>query len=146
LTNVGYYTIAQINERISEFISYKLYYKGAEVYSDFVLVVDVRDGLDASTYKPIQVNELSVTLKSESATKKYDEKPLTAEGVYISMGSLAEGDVLHAKASGSVTDPTSTPVSNVIKSEDVVILNKDGIDVTSNYDITLAFGKLYVYE
>lgn len=92
---------------------------------------------------PLTVTERALELTAGSAEKYYDGEPLTLKEYQITGGSLAKGHTIkECIIRGTVTDINS--VSNRI--EKVIIVDKDGNDVTDNYNITCVDGILEVLE
>ena len=110
---------------------------GEDVTSNYEIVYD--DGTLTVTKKPIIIT-------AGSAEKVYDSKPLTNDEYETSAegedgNGLAGGDsVSSVKVEGSRTNVGTSP--NV--ASDAVLVNKDGKDVTANYDITYVDGSLTV--
>ncbi len=142
LTDAGYLTMSDINNNISEYITYTIYMNGVPVNDSVMLVVDVYEGM-SEDYIPIRIDRLDIELTSGSTSKNFDDEALVYDKVYISKGSLADGDELIAHASGMIIDRGEMP--NIIFEEDVRIVNRYGEDVTDNYNITLVYGTLTVY-
>jgi len=142
LTDAGYLTMSDINNNISEYITYTVYMNGVPVDDSVILVVDVYEGM-SEDYIPIRIDKLDLELTAGSASKNYDGEALENDRVYISKGSLADGDRLIAHAVGSITEKGQA--LNTIFENEVSIINKNGEDVTANYNITLVDGILTVY-
>ncbi len=89
----------------------------------------------------IKVNPRSLTVSSGSREKYYDNTPLFADpdDFEIVQGSLLRGHEISAVAVSEITKVGE--IENVITA---FISDNDGIDVTSNYDITYTYGKLSV--
>ncbi|QVK18994.1 hypothetical protein KHQ81_04600 [Mycoplasmatota bacterium] len=103
--------------------------------------IDVTSNYNIVTYEgSITVQERSISVTSFSARKDYDGQPLTSDIYYISQGSLAAGDEITVNITGSITDPGLA--ANTIES--ITIVNANGDDVTSNYDIDEIEGSLIV--
>ena len=94
----------------------------------------------SDTYLPIRVDPRIITVTSASQTKVDDGKPLENHNVTVTVGSLVEGHRLYAFVSGRV-DSVGTK-ENVI--DGVMIVDENGFDVTSCYEIDLAFGELTI--
>ena len=90
---------------------------------------------------PLTVYKLYITIAAASAEKAYDGTALTDDNYSVVTGKLADGDTLEVTVEGSVIGVGDA--ENVITS--VRIINADGRDVTSNYDITRTNGTLTVY-
>ena len=92
---------------------------------------------------PLTVTERALQITAGSASKYHDGEPLTYNEYKITGGSLARGHSIKACiVSGSVTDVGTT--INIIS--DVVIVDENGNNVTSNYDIDTVSGVLEVLE
>jgi transglutaminase-like putative cysteine protease len=105
--------------------------------------MDVTNQYNIITYTgSIEVLKRSITISSFSERKDYDGTPLTSDIFYISQGELAFGDEITVNITGSITEVGLAP--NTIES--VVILNSEGVDVTSNYKILKVEGNLIIDE
>ena len=135
-------TITDMNTEIGSVIRWMLILNGQDVSDMYMPIIAVPDGMDAGSYVPYEILPCEIELSSESVTKVYDGKELTASRVWISKGRLAPGDTLYASASGRITDEGDT--YNTILEGLIMILNKDGEDVTSSYNIKLNEGILKV--
>lgn len=90
----------------------------------------------------IQPNTL--TLKAKSAEKLYDGYELVCNEIEIVGGVLIDGDTISSyNVIGSQVLPGQS--ANVIDISSIVITNKDGEDVTSNYLLSVEDGSLIVY-
>ena len=89
----------------------------------------------------VTITQKALTITSESGTKEYDGKPLTASG-YTAEGLVSGDRVASVKIEGSQTDVGSS--KNTIS--DAKIVNAAGKDVTANYVITYVPGTLTVTE
>ena len=94
-----------------------------------------------SASKSFTIAPKALTITSESGTKEYDGKPLTASG-YTADGLVSGDRVASVKIEGSQTDVGSS--KNTIS--DAKIVNAAGKDVTANYVITYVPGTLTVTE
>lgn len=93
-------------------------------------------------YIPFEIKKRQIELSSASITKLDDGKELTAPGVTVSKGTLAEGDVLYAEAIGCLNE-----IGECVNEIGVIhIYNAQGKDVTDSYDIQLNPGKLSIVE
>ena len=87
----------------------------------------------------VTINKRAITITGGSKSKTYDGTALTYNSASLTSGSLASGQTATYSASGSITNVgTANNVPNV------VIKNSAGTDVTSNYTVTKANGKLTV--
>ena len=87
------------------------------------------------------VTPAALTVKANDAQKTYDGTPLTADGIAITGGTLAEGDYVDSfTVEGSQTRVGTS--ENVITS--IVIRNQNGEDVTACYAIETVAGTLKV--
>lgn len=143
MTDVGQLTNSDINNNRDRYISYKVWENGADVTQRYVVIADVFDGMDSESYVPIRVDARPLELTSNNASKRYDGTALVSPKVIITMGSLADGNVLYADASGSITERGNA--TNTINMSTVRILDQDGNDVTDNYDIKTVEGTLTVF-
>ncbi len=101
------------------------------------------------------VNKRQITITSGSASKVYDDEPLscdevTIEETYGDRGLAPSQSAIASVVGISVINYTPTPVINGIDPASVVISDKNGNDVidghnlTENYDITFNHGTLEV--
>lgn len=88
----------------------------------------------------LKVTPRNVTLTSESATKAYDGTPLTRPDVTIGGDCFVAGEVTNIKATGTVTDVTTTPVTNTI------VYDTTNNFKAANYNITKNEGTLTIYK
>ena len=94
---------------------------------------------------PLTITKRIITLTAASETAIYTGNTLTNNKVYISQGvSLLEGHTLTAYASGSINHVGS--VENAIDPASIKVFDRDGNDVTDNYDFTLISGTLTLIE
>ena len=88
----------------------------------------------------IKINERATTVTAASASKTYDGTALTKTSGCASSTNLVSGHTATCTNSGTITNAGS--VTNTLST--VVIKDANGTDVTSNYAITKANGKLTV--
>ncbi len=109
-------------------------------------IYDSKNNLITDNYKikkecgELTVTPCAITVEAGSATKEYDGEALICDQ-YTLFGNLADGDYI----SVCVTEGSQTIVGrseNLVK--EIVIMNKDGEDVTRNYSIKLMPGTLRV--
>ena len=142
LTDVGVLTLSDLNADISEYATYRVYRKsdGADVTDDYRIVFQSAEA--TSVYIPIRVDRQMITVTAESQTKLYDGTPLTNGNAYVSFGFLADGHRMECITEGSITEIGET--FNIVTW--VVIYDRDGNDVTSNYDIETQMGELKIID
>lgn len=99
---------------------------------------DYAAAFDGSGYIIVDKRQISITSQSDS--KVYDGTPLTNDGFFISGGSLAARHTATVELKASITD--IGVVDNKFSS--VVIIDAEGKDVTSNYEIERIFGTLEI--
>ncbi|MDD5875327.1 MAG: MBG domain-containing protein, partial [Baileyella intestinalis] len=101
---------------------------------------DVTDQFESDVISRINgtltINPRNVTLTSESATKKFDGKPLTKPEVKVAGDGFVEGEVSDVKATGTITK-----VGDVINT--IEFTKKSGFK-DENYNITKSEGTLTV--
>lgn len=101
---------------------------------------DVTDQFESDVISRINgtltINPRNVTLTSESATKKFDGKPLTKPEVKVAGDGFVEGEVSDVKATGTITK-----VGNVTNT--IEFTKKSGFK-EENYNITKSEGTLTV--
>ena len=104
------------------------------------VIVTGRGNFDSETTATgsFKIEARSLTVTAGSKDKVYDGKQLEAEG--FSSAGLADGDTLAATVRGSLVDVgTAAAVASGAK-----VVNADGEDVTSDYDISYEPGVLEV--
>ena len=87
----------------------------------------------------LEITKAPLTVTAKSAEKVYDGKALTANTCEVK-GSLAKGHKISATVTGSQTQIGSSKN----KASNVKIVDANGNDVTSNYEITYVEGTLTV--
>jgi hypothetical protein len=92
----------------------------------------------------LQVALYPLTVLANSASKVYDDTPLTASGYTFISGQLAAGESVTSVTYGgeSLTEVTTDPLATTIKA--ITIGNSLGQDTTGNYLITYKSGTLTV--
>lgn len=100
-------------------------------------------------YGKLKVTPAPLVVKSGSASKTYDGKPLTCNEVQAeglpSSGGLKGNDYFDIDSIMFVNSQTDVgSIDNVVAN--IVIRNEEGNDVTGNYDIMTAWGKLTVLK
>ncbi|MBR6769427.1 MAG: hypothetical protein IKM34_08085, partial [Clostridia bacterium] len=139
LTDVGSLSLSDINENLSDYVTYRVYRDGKDVTAEHVLFFDTFDS-SSEAYLPIRVDKRPIVVTSASQTKVDDGTPLENHDVFISKGSLAEGHRLEVNVIGFIDIAGS--VENEIAS--AVILDEYGMDVSSNYEIECIHGTLTI--
>ena len=94
---------------------------------------------DYNGHATAEVTKRAITYASSAATKVYDGTPLTLNTGAVSAGSLVTGHAITATFTGAQTDAGSSNNTCTI-----VIRDSSDNDVTANYSITYAPGKLTV--
>jgi transglutaminase-like putative cysteine protease len=136
-------TRSELNTNMSEYISYTIYENGKDVSTQYDISFEIYPGL-TSKYVPISILACPITITSSSATKVYDGKALTSSAISITVGTLVDGHVLAGCANGSAIAVGSQ--YNTIQYDSVNITDKNGNDMTDNYDIIFALGKLTILD
>lgn len=145
-TDAGYLTLGDLNERMLDYVSYRLYREsdGADVTNLHRVVFDVFD-TTPTDYMPLRIDPRPLELTANSATKEYDGDPLMSTGVTVTFGSLLPGHCIDSVSIlGHITEVGSKLCA--IKEESILILDAAGNDVTTNYQITTKTGTLTVVE
>ena len=137
-------SIADGQELIAEAVAEQV--NVGECENTFTVRIEDGEGEDVSTNYTITtvVGTLTVTprllsVQSESAEKVYDALPLTAEGYLVLEGSVAEGQRAECTYYASITDAGQTE-----NDFGFIILDGEGEDVSSNYDLNIMLGTLKV--
>lgn len=144
MTDVGYLTLSDINRNLHHYADYQITRNGEDItMNSKVVFVSIYDANEQ--YVPIRVDKRAIELTAISASKVYDGEPLVSSGATITKGSLAPGCHLdNVTVLGRILDVGSTGC--YVVDGFVIIKNKQGINVTSNYAITTRSGKLTVIE
>ena len=148
LTDAGEISAEDISNRVNAYFDYKITDKdGNDVTSIVSLIVD-QTLVNNMPEFIISITRKTLSLKTASASKEYDEEPLTANGegdVTITQGELINGHTLHYNIYASQTEVGSC--ENTLTVSDVFILDAEGNDVTANYEIeSIICGTLTVTE
>lgn len=127
-----------------------------QFYPDNIVIIHA-DGTDATDcYETdiergkIQDSRIPITVRTGSKTVTYSGNPserVSCEEFEIVSGKLRSGDtvqILDYPAIQYIT-PYGEEIPNRISEDKVKVVDADGNDVTSNYRITLQFGKLALY-
>ena len=107
--------------------------KGRDVTDEYAVTYDF--GL-------LQVDPRPIRIDSASTTKTYDGQPLKNSSYTLTTGSnsLVSGDNLEVRVVASITDVGKIP--NTVSS--VKVVDKNKVDVTRNYQITIYEGALEI--
>ena len=109
------------------------------IYKDGVLCND--HYRISRSYGTLKITNRSITIKAKDASKYYDGSALTCHEIEYLESELAEGDYIAAyEVSGSQTG-IGKSVNQIVR---IVIKNKNGKDVTSNYSLNTKTGILEV--
>lgn len=92
-----------------------------------------------SGIQSLNLTKTAIKIKIDDVTKTYDGTPLTGGTYSITEGQLNEGDTINVSYDNSQTNVGSSSTSGK-----VTITDKNGNDVTKNYDIDLSDGTLVV--
>ena len=112
-----------------------------EVYNGDTRLIEGTDFVVEFAGKDVlSVDRRPITISTVSDSKKYDGSPLANGYYWISSGSLAEGHEITVEVTGAITDIGKT--ENTIGK--IVITDKDGNDVTENYNIEKSLGELQI--
>ena len=123
-----------VGKRVCEFDVSILTPHGNDVTDHFLIVKE---------YGIAEITPLKIAVKAGDAEKVYDGKPLSCDEISVTQGELAEGHLIgRYTLKGSQTEIGRS--ENLITG--IVIINKEGKDVTENYVIELQVGKLVVTE
>lgn len=143
-TNVGYLSLSDINNNIDFYITYTVWRDGVDITKNCKLICVSPDG-NEDTYIPIRVDPRPIELTANSVSKVQDGTVLISDGATVTKGTLAEGDVIsYVEITGNITNPGSVACSVI--EDSVVILDKNGADVSSNYKITGKDGTLTIIK
>lgn len=119
--------------------TYNSYYLNkVEIYDLYNNNLSNNYNFEISPYNEINVIKRDATLEPNTKTKAYDGLPLTSNEV--KQNNLASNHYALIYTDGSITGIGET-INNIIS---YYIFNQNGLDVTSNYQVTLKEGKLEV--
>lgn len=124
----------------------KLKYVGTVSNVFEVVISDGAENVTANyvinyNYGTLTITQSKITVKSEGATRCYDNSPLTNAARYVSSGALPEGHTIRGTLTADL--PSITNVGKINNDYPIVILNGTE-DVTSQFDITNAYGVLEI--
>jgi hypothetical protein len=139
MTDVGFLTLAEINGDISQYATYEVYENGKDVTDRYRVIFDKFAPSDS--YIPIRVDQRNITVTTASQTKIDDGKPLENHNVHISAGSLVKG---HYIAEAVVSGLQVGEGFSLNMLEQLLILDENGRDVTSFYNINALLGTLTI--
>ena len=140
-TDVGSVTLAEINENIDQYVSYRVYKNGMDMTQKYILIFETFDHTEPY-YVPLRVDPRSVELASATQSKLEDGEALSNSTVTISQGSLVVGHRLEAFAIGYIDAPGS--VDNIIDVDNVKVYDREGKNVTQNYIFSTKEGVLTI--
>lgn len=117
-----------------------------EIENTMQAVVKDANGLDVSdqfeiaySFGRIKINPRRLTIASGSAEKVFDGTPLTAGHCDIAQGTVVSGETLQCKSVG-----TQTLAGQSLNYINVTVVDKDGNDMSSQYEIVYRVGTLTV--
>ena len=142
VTDVGYFTLADINAVAERYLTLRLMKDGQDVTADYGVVFVMPDGMEETPTLTVLPRVIELTAASESRVD--DGTPLVNSTVYLSKGSLLEGHTLEAYAVGKQVGVGSS--QNRVDEANVVIRDAFGNDVTRYYSIKTVAGSLTVVE
>jgi hypothetical protein len=145
--NVHELSATAINESIGSYFDFSVTNdKGDDISRNFRLrLVSPSDKLSLDDYIVVRITPRVIELTTGSSETPYIEGAVLENNkVYVSLGPLAEGDVLKAKAIGQLNYIGKT--DNPIDLESLKIVNANDENVTGNYHITIRHGTLTFTE
>ena len=145
--NVHELSATAINKSIGSYFDFSVTNdKGDDISRNFRLrLVSPSDKLSLDDYIVVRITPRVIELTTGSSETPYIEGAVLENNkVYVSLGPLAEGDVLKAKAIGQLNYIGKT--DNPIDLESLKIVNANEEDVTGNYHITIRHGTLTFTE
>lgn len=134
--DLGYVTLAELNLRMGEYVTYKLTRGGQDVTAQYPLTFTLPEGATDSPVLEVRRRAIEVTAASE--TRIYDGTPLKNDTAYLSKGSLISGHRLVVTTVGTCN--TVGTIINRVAS--VIILDRNDNDVTRLYNVTKQNGAL----
>ena len=143
LKDKGKIDSAEVNANSKDYFDFEVYLNGEKVDLSENYTILVVDYEGRENYTLMEITERKITLSSASASKPYDGKSLTKEEFYVSLGTLAEGHKAYLEVNGSVSKKgEETP--NTIKKDSLIIVDENGKNVTSNYQVNFKLGTLKI--
>ena len=131
LTDAGSLTLSDIMEDIDSFVTYTVKKDGVDITKKCTLIFDTFEHTP-SYYVPLRVEHREIGLSSATAAKVDNGEALFNSSVFISSGSLADGEVMEASAIGYI-DYVGTVKNEIYPA--ISIVNSQGEDVQKNYVI-----------
>ena len=131
LTDAGSLTLSDIMEDIDSFVTYTVKKDGVDITKNCTLIFDTFEHTP-SYYVPLRVEHREIGLSSATAAKVDNGEALFNSSVFISSGSLADGEVMEAAAIGYI-DYVGTVKNEIYPA--ISIVNSQGEDVKKNYVI-----------
>ncbi len=135
-------TLKEVNDNIYNYVTYKVYRDGSDVTRKYRITFESL-GADPETHLIASVNHRPIEITANSITKEYDGEPLSGDGITISFGSLLSG---HSIASVTLEGTITSAGSAECKITEIIIVDENDNDVTSNYEITKISGTLTVID
>ena len=144
--NVHKLTAAEINENIDAYISYAVMNGMTDISKNYTIrIVTYSNDISPDEYVVAEIKPRAIEITSVSQTKYYvDGAKLSNSTVNVTKGSLLEGHILNATATG-VLDKVGS-VENTISPESVSIFDANGSSVSANYKISIVNGTLTFIE
>jgi hypothetical protein len=139
---VGFVTASEINENIEQYIRYAVYAEGSmvDISQNYHLVV-VNYGAE-SDYNVMSIKPKHLVITTGSAKQEYNGKELTDDSFYISTGSVAAGHKINLSVIGSIIE--QGVASNMVNKSSFSIIDKNGKNVTLNYEVDFVLGTLEI--
>ena len=141
MTDSGQLLSDIIEANIRDYVSYRVTYQGADVTEYIGITIVDMDGSEDS-YVVCSVDPRPITVTTGSASKQYDETPLTCNQWYISENSLVNGHQMTVFIDGSITEEGIA--DNTARA--YMITDKAGNDMSDNYVVKVVAGTLTVYK
>lgn len=142
LTEAGYLTLNELNAESAQYAQYQVW-RGGEDVTELYRILFVKPENAPDNYIPIRVDPRPLEIATQDAEKIYDGTPLVPTQAIITMGSLLSGHSFEPfKFSGTRTEVGES--FGCITPNTVVIRDKNGNNVTKNYDIVLKKGKITI--
>ena len=139
-----YLTLNDLNTTAYFYTPYTVLCGWQDVSQRCRVIFEVPDN-DPRAYLTAKVDKRAIELTAKSASKYYDadEEPLVCDGYDITLGTLLEGHSIgEIEYLGSIAEigTTNCSIGNL------KIFDKNGIDVTENYEITKLDGVLEILK
>lgn len=140
--DVGCVTLSDLARNFSDYVVWRIWENGEDVTSAYSLLFRMPEGMEELPILTVKPRPIQLT--AASATIADRGEPLRNPEVYLSKGTLVAGHELMATAEGEQIGVGSS--ENVIRVENLDILDANGESVVKNYRITVVSGQLTIVK